>query len=155
MKKKRTEACFKSLICGFLVILSLSACSEEQMVIKHSEIESERISIITLIATPEKYHDIHAKVRGYLWVDEEGAALYVAKEDAEYEAHLSAIWIGRFGEINTFTEEELRALHGQYVEVTGTIDTESHGPGETYNCEIKEIENIKALEIVNELPADE
>ena len=146
----------KRLLCNIMVALllicSLVGCRQQELVTNGEE---ERISIIALIATPEKYHDIHAKVRGYLWVDEEGAALYVAKEDAEYEAHLSAIWIGRFGEINTFTEEELWALHGQYVEVTGTIDTASHGPDETYNCEIKEIENIQALEIVNELPADE
>ena len=143
------------IVACCVCILCIAGCNKEPADYSRSEIEGERISIIALIATPEKYDDIRATVRGYLHVEEDGAALYVAEEDAEYEAHLSAIWIGDFDEIYTFTKEEIEQLGGKYVGITGTIDAQSYGPTKDYNCEIKRIENIKELEVVNELPKEE
>ena len=116
--------------------------------------EGERISLIAIITKPEAYDGVRATVRGILRAEEEGIALYVFEEDAEYESHISALWLGKYEEINTFTKAQLQAMNGKYVGVTGSIAATKYGPTEDYNCEMTNIENIEEVEAVNPLPSE-
>ena len=116
--------------------------------------EGERISLIAIITKPEAYDGVRATVRGILRAEEEGIALYVFEEDAEYESHISALWLGKYEEINTFTKAQLQAMNGKYVGVTGSIAATKYGPTGDYNCEMTNIENIEEVEAVNPLPSE-
>ena len=116
--------------------------------------EGERISLIAIITKPEEYDGVRATVRGILRAEEEGTALYVFEEDAEYESHISALWLGKYEEINTFTKAQLQAMNGKYVGVTGTIAATSYGSTGDYNCEMKDIENVAEVKEVNPLPSE-
>ena len=89
-----------------------------------------------------------------LRAEEEGTALYVFEEDAEYESHISGLWLGKYEEINTFTKAQLQAMNGKYVGVTGSIAATKYGPTGDYNCEMTNIENIEEVEAVNPLPSE-
>ena len=71
---------------------------------------------------------MRATVRGILRAEEEGIALYMFEEDAEYESHISALWLGKYEEIKTLTKEQLQAMNGKYVGVTGSIAATKYGP---------------------------
>ena len=95
-----------------------------------------------------------ATVRGILRAEEEGIALYVFAEDADYESHISALWLGKYEEIKTLTKEQLQAMNGKYVGVTGSIAATKYGPTGDYNCEMTNIENVAEVEEVNPLPSE-
>ena len=116
--------------------------------------EGERISLIAIITKPEEYDGVRATVRGILRAEEEGIALYVFAEDAEYESHISALWLGKYEEIKTLTKEQLQAMNGKYVGVTGSIAATKYGPTGDYNCEMTNIENVAEVEKVNTLPSE-
>ena len=116
--------------------------------------EGERVALLSLIANPDKYDEVRATVRGVLRAEEDGIALYMFAEDAEYESHISALWLGKYEEIKTFTKEQLQAMDGKYVGVTGTIAATKYGPTGDYNCEMTNIENVAEVEAVNPLPSE-
>lgn len=145
--KKRARCAAIFLLC----VCAVAGCTKKTIV--RSEVEGDRISIIAIITKPEDYQGKRATVRGILKAEEEGIALYVAEEDAGYQAHISALWLGKFSEIQTLSKEELKAMDGKYVGVTGTIAAKKYGPTNDYNCEMIDIENVKAVEAVNVLPS--
>ena len=116
--------------------------------------EGERVALLSLIANPDKYDEVRATVRGVLRAEEDGIALYMFAEDAEYESHISALWLGKYEEIQTFTKEQLQAMDGKYVGVTGTIAATKYGPTGDYNCEMTNIENVAEVDAVNPLPSE-
>lgn len=148
----------KQSILVIIVILTLccliSGCTPSQPARTPNPEEGERISLVAIITKPEEYDGVRATVRGILRAEEEGIALYVFEEDAEYESHISALWLGKYEEINTFTKAQLQAMNGKYVGVTGTIAATSYGPTGDYNCEMKDIENVAEVKEVNPLPSE-
>src|SRR5262249_1884257 len=73
---------------------------------------AENVSMLQLITTPEKYDGRVIRVLGFLWLELEGNALYVHRED--YENRLLFNRIGL-----TPPSEDYSALRGQYVIVEG------------------------------------
>ena len=133
--------------------MMLSACSSAQPTQTPNEQEGERISLIAIITKPEAYDGVRATVRGVLRAEDDGVALYMFQEDADYESHISALWLGKYSEINTFTKQQLQAMNTKYVGITGTIAATKYGPTGDYNCEMINIENVKEVEPVNDLPS--
>ncbi len=148
----------KQSILVIIVILTLccliSGCTSSQPVRTPNPEEGERISLVAIITKPEEYDGVRATVRGILRAEEDGIALYMFAEDAEYESHISALWLGKYEEIQTFTKAQLQAMDGKYVGVTGTIAATKYGPTGDYNCEMTNIENVAEVEAVNPLPSE-
>ena len=132
----------------------ISGCTSSQPARTPNSEEGERISLVAIITKPEEYDGVRATVRGVLRAEEDGIALYMFAEDAEYESHISALWLGKYEEIQTFTKEQLQAMDGKYVGVTGTIAATKYGPTGDYNCEMTNIENVAEVEAVNPLPSE-
>ena len=143
-----------ALMMSILGIWLLSGCTTSQPTRTPNPEEGERISLIAIITKPEEYDGVRATVRGVLRAEEEGIALYMFEEDAEYESHISALWLGKYEEIETFSKEQLQEMNGKYVGVTGTIAATSYGPTGDYNCEMKDIENVAEVKEVNPLPSE-
>ncbi len=139
------------LIILLIITTCLAACGKQEPV-ERSDVEGERVSLIVLVVKPKDFNGVRATVRGYLRAEEDGVALYVSQEDSQYETHISAVWLGTYEEIETFSKEEIQDLDGIYVGVTGTIEAGSFGPAYEYNCEMARIENIKAVEMVEATP---
>ena len=142
------------LACISMMVLGGCSVQNKMQPQEKDPNEGERISLIAIITKPEEYDGVRATVRGILRAEEEGIALYVFEEDAEYESHISALWLGKYEEINTFTKAQLQAMNGKYVGVTGSIAATEYGPTGDYNCEMTNIENIAEVEAVNPLPSE-
>ena len=114
----------------------------------------ERTSLFALIMRPEEFDGEEIIVRGALFIDgEEDVALYATTADGTYMVKLNALWLGKIADISAYTEAELRALDGQYVEVKGRVDANQRGPGDAYNCELEEVKKIQKVEPENTLPS--
>ena len=144
---------------SFAILLFLiSGCGENKPTSASVNLESvspeDRTSIFALIIDPEAYNEQTVTVRGAFYLDGDGAALYATPDDGEYLLTINALWMGEQETITAYTAEELKALDGEYVEVTGTVVGDAYGPEEAYNCELKDIQKILKLEPVNELPKE-
>ena len=144
---------------SFAILLFLiSGCGENKPASASVNPESvspeDRTSIFALIIDPEAYNGQTVTVRGAFYLDGDGAALYATPDDGEYLLTINALWMGEQETITAYTAEELKALDGEYVEVTGTVVGDAYGPEEAYNCELKDIQKILKLEPVNELPKE-
>lgn len=140
------------LVMG-LCFLLLCGCAGQPVKAPSAE-EGERISLIAIITKPEEYDGVRATVRGVLKAEDDGIALYMFEEDAQYESHISALWLGKYSEIETLSKRQLKAMDGKYVGVTGKIAAKAYGPTGDYNCEMMEIENVAEVKAVNPLPSE-
>jgi hypothetical protein len=82
------------------------------------------VSLINLIATPEKYQGKIVRVEGYLDIEFEGNAIYIHKEDYEHSLLKNAIWID-------FSRDEMtkytKAFNEKYVIIEGVFDMNNNG----------------------------
>lgn len=138
------------IVCVFLLAAFCGCAPSPSSEVKNTEEEGKRISLIAIITNPEKYDGVCVAVHGALKTEDDGVALYMFAEDADYTGHISAVWLGKYSEIEKFTEEQLKALDGKCVGVTGTVAAKKYGPTRDYNCEMTEIEEITEMKEVRE-----
>ena len=138
----------------FALLLFITGCGEQAIDKTAITPAEERTSIFALIIDPEAYDGDQVTVRGAFYLDGDGAALYATPDDGEYMLTINALWMGEQTSITAYTMEELKALNGEYVEVTGTVKGTVYGPEDAYNCELTDIKKILKLEPVNPVPEE-
>lgn len=134
-----------------LILLFTSLSCFSQITEKPNKINAEStpweeydISIIRLIATPEKYDGKQIQVIGYLNLKFEGNAIYLHREDYEKSLERNGFWV-RFSD-KISKEKNLNNFSGKYVIIAGTFRMSSHGHMGLFGGEI---ENITRLDIWN------
>jgi hypothetical protein len=83
----------------------------------------EVVSMVQLIATPEKFDGQEILVAGFLRLEFEGNCLYLHREDYEHLISKNAIWIVRNPVINA----QRNALNMHYVVLMGTFNATRKG----------------------------
>lgn len=102
------------------------------------------VSIIELIANPEKYNGKAIQVEGFLNIEFEGTALYLHKEDLDYSISKNAIWVSFKSKEEVF---ELKDKFGRkYVLLEGTFSSESNGHFGLFSGSIRDITRLDILE---------
>ena len=103
---------------------------------------SKTISLVNLIATPERYDGKKIRVIGYLHLEFEGNGLYLHKDDYDFGISKNAIW----ADVNEKHPEigKLSKFSNQYVIIEGTFDSNMRGHMDANSGGIK---NITRLEI--------
>ena len=107
---------------------------------------AERVSIVQLIATPEKYDGHLIAVEGYLSVEFEDFGLYLSHDDYDHLNGDNAVWVdfkpGVLKGPAGMTPNDNKALQGKFVLVEGTFDANSHGHMGAFAGAIHEISRI-------------
>lgn len=133
---------FRFWFVGLSVML---ACSEPQPPKDDSSIVIQRhdnkISIIGLIANPEKYHQQVVQVKGYINLEFEACAIYLQKEDHDLSIDKNGIWV----EISKSEMKKMVDLDKRYVILEGTFDMYNKGHKSAYSGSITRLTEIKAL----------
>ena len=83
------------------------------------------VSIIQLIANPEKYNGQIVTVIGFMTIAPESDMLYLSHEDYQHAIVPNAVWIER----NPHIMADVERLDLNYVEVVGTFTTDTIGFG--------------------------
>jgi hypothetical protein len=91
------------------------------------------VSLVHLIATPEKYNGRRVMLIGVLALDNEGDAVYLSYEDYSHAMRYNRVKIERNKTVNTDCAE----ADGRYVVVAGEF--EAPGPTEDSTGRIKNI----------------
>jgi len=97
------------------------------------------VSIINLIATPEKYDGKEIRVVGIGCIEFEGNAIYLSTEDWKIGNYKNAIWLAWDYEQFEKIEVELIKLNGKPVVIEGIFVKNNNGHFNMFSGSIKEI----------------
>ena len=101
---------------------------------------ADHVSIVQLIANPERYDGKHIQLIGFLRIEFEGTAVYFHREDYEQGITRNALWVN----IPTaMSKAQSDAVNGQYVICLGTFDAAHHGHMGLFSGEIKNVERLQ------------
>jgi hypothetical protein len=123
------------LLVSILAILQVSAIEQQ----RHGVADiPEYVSMMQLIATPEKYDGKLVEVTGFLRLEFEGHAIYFHKTDYENALTKNAIWVVR----NAILDQNADTLDMHYVILTGRFDAANKGHMSQNSGAIKEIISV-------------
>jgi hypothetical protein len=84
---------------------------------------AENVSMIQLIANPDKYDGKLISVIGYLRLEFEGNVLYLHEEDYEHSITKNAIWVSVGPKMKPYADQ----LNMHYVLLVGTFNAANKG----------------------------
>jgi hypothetical protein len=114
---------------------------DDNLHLKEGVISSEdfNVSIVRLIATPERYHERKVQVVGFMNLEFEGDAIYLHKEDYENGLTKNGFWVTFSTKLD---RKEINKLNKGYVLIEGTFNKDRHGHMGLFGGEIYEITRI-------------
>ena len=101
---------------------------------------ADNVSMVQLIANPEKYDGKRIQLIGFLRIEFEGTAVYLHREDYEQGIEKNALWINIPAGMSKVQSD---AVNGQYVIFPGTFDAAHHGHMGAFGGEIKNVERVQ------------
>ena len=100
-----------------------------------ADTESVRVSLVQLIATPERFEGRKVVLRGFCRWGFEERAVYLHREDAELMNTANALWLDADAAQN-------KDLDGRFVYVSGVFTGKSHGHLGAFPGEIRDIAQL-------------
>jgi len=87
----------------------------------------ETVSLIQLIVTPDKFHEMQVRVEGVIRIQLEGNGLYLSKEHYVNRVHKNALWLETDESLLATASDELLKLNRSYVLVEGKFNKNKKG----------------------------
>ncbi len=87
----------------------------------------ESVSLIQLIANPDKYDGHQVRVIGFVRIEFEGNAVYLHEEDDKYAISDNALWLSLPNTKSKEEYERYHALDGKYVIIEGVFSSKNRG----------------------------
>ena len=106
-----------------LITFVVSRPLDPQAVVKNSA----PVSMLQLIATPEKFDGKTIGITGFFYLGRDEALLYLHQEDYNHALNANAIWF----EPGEWVGKDLGKLQRKYVTLVGTFSAARKGP---YGC---------------------
>ncbi|MBE7646765.1 hypothetical protein [Tenacibaculum finnmarkense] len=138
----------KYLILAFLILTQISYAqksekSENTNTDNEPEMEytsNRTLSLVNLIATPEKYHGKKVQIIGFLNIEFEGDGIYLHKDDYEHGIYSNGFWVS----IDQKTGKTISndKLNKSYVLIEGTFNMKQRGHMGLWSGEIENITRI-------------
>jgi hypothetical protein len=100
--------------------------------------EPENVSLIQLIATPEKYEGKQIRVVGALWFEFEEQALYLHTEDRKLLRTENAVWL----KIPPTLKAKARALSDGFALVEGRFSSLNEGHFEGFAGSVDDVRRL-------------
>jgi hypothetical protein len=106
--------------------------------ISASGAEPVDVSMIQLLATPEKFDGKFVRTYGFLRLEFEGKALYLHKEDYTNALTKNSVWV------DVPETGEYLSLNMHYVLVEGVFNAKSHGHLGLFGGTLEKISRVQA-----------
>jgi hypothetical protein len=103
----------------------------------------QKVSIIALIGSPQKYNGCLVRVIGYVNLEFEGNGIYLHKDDYELGIEKNALWIELEG--TNLNPSWAKRCNRQYVILEGRFQMENQGHMASFSGAIKKITRIERL----------
>jgi hypothetical protein len=127
----------------YLIVAALSVAALSSVTIGGRAAEAaemaEDVSMVQLIATPEKFDGKFVRVFGFLNLAFEGDSLYLHREDVLQNLVRNGVWVDR---TEAMTRDE-KKLNGHYVLIEAVFDAQSHGHMGLFGGTLRNITRIE------------
>jgi hypothetical protein len=113
-----------SLMIVLLIFCSIKTIAQNDTIAEPKQIKERpktvEVSIITLIANPEKFYGKRVTITGYMSSEFEGTAIYLSREDYDNQIYKNSIFllIGK-GDNYQYYHKEYVTLDGIFIEGNG------------------------------------
>lgn len=104
--------------------------------------EATDVSIVNLIATPEKYNDKLVRIIGVGQFQYEGNGIYLSIEDYNHSITKNALWLNINENILNVNPNELKSFNGKYILIEGVFNSKNTGHLGIYSGSIEKISRI-------------
>jgi hypothetical protein len=84
------------------------------------------VSIVSLLANPEKYDGKKVRLIGYFQDRFEGRAIFLTRDDARINNHANSIWVE---EVSAGTNNAIEPVRKGFIRIDGTFKSYPHGGG--------------------------
>ena len=116
-----------------LLTISLNACGQKKKdSVDETEMKpyqlldiQENVSLVKLIANPEKYNGKRIQVIGYLHLEFEGNAIYLHEEDFKRRISANSFWVEFSSKLTK--KRDLNKFSDKYVIIIGTFNVNEKG----------------------------
>ena len=109
-----------------LAVFSLLGCSTSSVVADPAD-----VTMVQLIASPEKYEGKHVRVIGFLHLEFESEVLYLHKEDFDHAIVGNGVWVD--------LGQEQQKLSDHYVLLEGVFTAKERGHMGMWSGKLKDI----------------
>jgi uncharacterized protein len=100
-----------------------------------------RVSLVQLLANPERYHGCQVLVTGYLHLEFEGNGIYLSRDDQLHYVTASGFWV----DFAPGTLQDARLYSDRYVTLAGTFNAEARGHRGMWSGTIEKITNVSVV----------
>jgi len=115
------------------LVLTMTACGQANKdSIDETEMKpyqlldiQENVSLVKLIASPEKYNGKRIQVIGYLHLEFEGNAIYLHQEDYKHGISENSFWVEFSSKLTK--KRDLNKFNNRYVIIIGTFKANEKG----------------------------
>ena len=124
-----------------VTLLSTAASGQLRGYSKETQYPEELdVSLVQLIAEPQKYDGKRVQVIGFMRIEFEGNAIYLHREDFEYGISKNALWV----DIPTdMTKRQRDDTNLHYVICVGVFRAKSHGHMGMFSGTITEVKRLE------------
>jgi hypothetical protein len=135
----------RMLVCLVAAVLAATIAG-----ISESADDSEYVSLVRVIANPERYDEKVITLHGFLSLDFEGTALYLHSEHYERGMGKEAVWLT----LDRQTWKAKQGVHRQYVLITGKFDAQETGHLGLFSGGLRDITRIQPLPVDRRRPSE-
>jgi hypothetical protein len=139
----------KKLFFITIVLIGLNSFAQEDpdylsketvQALKQVKVKNLNLSMVNLIATPERFDGEMVQVRGYIHMEAGYDGIYMHEDDYKNKITANALWV-EFDE--EFSESRNRLDHNdKYVIIIGEFKQSDKGKGDNFSGSIKKIIRI-------------
>jgi hypothetical protein len=126
-----------------IVVLCAQACTPGGDTSSAEEGRALRVSMVQLLASPERFDGKRIQVQGVFQLGNEERALYLSRDDAAYLNFSNGLWLNTIKGVDT---------NSTYVTVEGTFNVNGHGHLGLWPGEIREVSRIERVRSREEYP---
>jgi hypothetical protein len=109
------------------LFVALSAQAASAVSLGKADQSVERVSLISLIANPDKYDGKRVRAIGAFRLEFEGNAFCLHKEDLVQRIYENCVWVEPDLKVLGTDYKTLSQLNGEYVLFEGTFHKDDHG----------------------------
>ena len=128
------------IVLLFVVLFGCKSFDKNQST---STKKSERVSLISVIANPEKFHNKTIVVEGYLLLEHEGDAIYVSKDDCTAMIQKNAVFL--FIDYDSLAERGIKFPYQGYVRLEGVFNKNIKGSYDFYSGTFEKVVRVDRM----------
>lgn len=129
----------KSVIIS-IFCLFLFGCKSSN---KTTSIKPEEVSLVSIIANPDKYHKKNVTVMGYFTMETEGQAIYISKSDYQAAIFKNAIYL--YIGYDSLKNMDIQQPYKGYIQIEGIFNKNLKGSYGFYSGGFENITKIRRL----------